>query len=364
MAVDIGQSQLRTAILVSGLVVVLGVTTYAGIHLVGTETTDSQNVSEIDSCTTIDEPGRYELTADIRDSSANKCIRIASSNVVFSGNGHSIDGTGAFGTGGVLVGSFDASISNVTVRNVNVTDWDDGIRYIHVVNGTVTNTVTANNRVGLTLLSSNQTTVVNNTATKNAVYGISLQETSHHNAVANNTATANSLFGIHLVRSGVRNNTIASNAASKNEYGIVLIGANANTVINNSATANRIAGIWLSEADDNRLSNNTVSNRFYGLYLGDQSNRNRLSTNTASQNAVGIRLLHSDNNAITGNTVTDSRVQGILLIASNNGLITDNQLSNNSDAIALKRSKNITRSTNSSQNRFDEKIDAGGQHWT
>ncbi len=344
MTAKIGRSQLRIAILLSGFVFVLGGITYVGIQLVETGPTEVQNPSEISSCKAIHEPGRYELTADIKDSSTNKCIRIMSSDVVLNGNGHSIDGTGAFGTGGVLVGSFEAQTSNVTVRNVNVTDWDDGIRYIHVTNGTVANTVTENNRVGLTLLSSNQTTVLNNTATENAVYGISLQETSHSNMVTNNTAASNALFGIHLVRSGVRNNTIVSNAALNNEYGIVLIGANTNAVVNNDATANRIAGIWLSEADDNRLSNNTVSNRFYGIYLGDQSNRNLLSTNTATRNAVGIRLLHSDGNAVTGNTVTDSGVQGILLIASNDTIVTDNRLSNNSAAIVLIRSKNSTRS--------------------
>lgn len=51
----------------------------------------SQGVTEISQCTTIDEPGRYVLTSDITDSGARHCIRIIASDVVFDGQGHTLD---------------------------------------------------------------------------------------------------------------------------------------------------------------------------------------------------------------------------------------------------------------------------------
>jgi parallel beta-helix repeat protein len=337
--------KLRIAVLAGVLVLLLAAAIYVGSRGVGPEQMDAQAGVQIDSCTTIDEPGRYVLTADITNTTASTCIRITTSDVVFDGNGHTIDGRGTFGTAGVLVGSFGNPTANVTVQDATVTDWDDGIRYINVDSGTVANTTTAHNRIGLTLLNSSRNMVTNNTATANAVYGISFQGASHNNTITNNTATSNSLFGIHLV-AGATNNTLVGNTASDNEHGIVLIGADSNTVRNNTAMSNRIAGIWLSEADNNRLVNNTISNRFYGIYLGDRSSRNTLASNTATRNAVGLRLLHSSGNVITANRVTGNSVQGILLLASGDTVITENHLANNSAAIVLARSDNVTRTNN------------------
>lgn len=348
-AAEIDTITLRIVVLAGILVFILGAVICVGWQGDGPGQNSVPNASQIDSCTTIDTPGQYELTADITNTTASTCIRITTSDVVFDGNGHIIDGKGTFGTAGILVGSFGTPTTNVTVQAANVTDWDDGIRYITVSDGTVANTTTANSRVGLTLLSSNRTVVTNNTATANAVYGISLQEGSSDNTIRNNTATSNALFGIHLV-AGTTNNTIVMNAASGNEQGIVLIGADGNIVRDNTATSNRIAGIWLSEADNNQIENNTVSNRFYGIYLGDQSNRNTLMDNTASRNAVGIRLLHSSGNALTANIVTENSVQGILLLASSDSVITNNRLSNNPTDIVLARSENVTRTNNTIRN--------------
>src|SRR6056297_3184808 len=115
--------------------------------------TDARQSQTIESCTTITDPGRYVLTADVTDSEADNCIRIRSADVIIAGRGHRIDGVGAFGTAGVVARSnTDRPLENVTVRNVTVTDWDDGIRYIDIVDGAVVGTTTSNNRVGLSLL--------------------------------------------------------------------------------------------------------------------------------------------------------------------------------------------------------------------
>ena len=143
---------LRTAVLAGVLVLVVAAVIYVGGQGVGPDQSGTPTAAQIDSCTTIDTPGRYELTADITNTTASTCIRITASDVVFDANSHMIDGRGTFGTAGVLVGSFRTSLTNVTVQAATVTDWDDGIRYINVTNGTIANTTTAHNRVGLTLL--------------------------------------------------------------------------------------------------------------------------------------------------------------------------------------------------------------------
>lgn len=128
-----------------GLVSVLGDASLIGIL---------DRSSEIDSCTTIDQPGRYELTGNITNSNEDPCLEIRSSDVVLAGHGHTIAGTGENKSGyGMSIGSsWDADsekLSNVTVQNLTVTDWSTGID----------------------LERSNGTTVLNNTITKFG-YGI------------------------------------------------------------------------------------------------------------------------------------------------------------------------------------------------
>ncbi|MFC7203843.1 nitrous oxide reductase family maturation protein NosD [Haloferax namakaokahaiae] len=318
------------------LVAVLSVAS-AGFWLVGGGTVAGvQQPETIASCTTITEPGRYTLSADITDSRVDTCINIQSDDVVLLGRGHRIDGVGAFGTAGVIVRSNgDPPLRNVTVRNVSVTDWDDGIRYIGVTDGAVVGTTTANNRVGLSLLNARDNRLAENVARDNRLRGISLLESSANNTLVGNNASNNDLFGIHLVEAGASNNTVANNTASNNEFGIALIGAQSNTLRSNTANGNQIAGIWLSTAENNRLVRNSVSNRFYGIFLADLSSGNTITDNTAESNAVGIRLRSSDENRIVDNAVVSSSDNGILLISSDRNVVTGNTGSNNARDITL-----------------------------
>ncbi|MEA5386840.1 right-handed parallel beta-helix repeat-containing protein [Haloarculaceae archaeon H-GB11] len=325
----------HAVVLVATLGVVCG-----GLWLV-TDTVDAQGPREIESCTTVTEPGRYALTQDVVDSEKDTCIRIRSSDVVLLGHGHRIDGVGAFGTAGVVASSpGPGPLRNVTVRNVSVTDWDDGIRFIGVEDGAVVLTTTATNRVGLSLLNAPDNRLADNVARDNRLRGISLFESSANNTLVNNTATDNGLFGIHLVEAGVRNNTLVNNTASNNEFGIVLIDAHGNTVTENTADENGIAGIWLSASRENRLACNTVSKQFYGVFLSDRSSGNTVADTVAESNAVGIRLRSSDDNRVVNNTVRDSHDISILLISSDDNVVAGNVGSDNARGVTVLRSAN------------------------
>lgn len=87
----------------------------------------------IDNCTVVDEPGQYELGGDVQTNDSGACLDVRSDDVVIEGNGHAIEGPGADGgtnaSAGVLVnGTAEASYTNVTVRDVEVSGFDDGVR--------------------------------------------------------------------------------------------------------------------------------------------------------------------------------------------------------------------------------------------
>ena len=76
----------------------------------------------IEDCTTIDEPGEYELKNDITGGGDDACIEIRAEDVTLDGNGYRLEGDG---TGmGVFVHTEGQS---VTVQNLTVRNFEQGI---------------------------------------------------------------------------------------------------------------------------------------------------------------------------------------------------------------------------------------------
>ncbi len=84
----------------------------------------SVGATPISSCTTISSPVVYVLATDITNSSAFKCIEITASDVVLDGNGFTVDGVNKdFPSYGVYVDDSGNTLTNITVKKLNVTNW-------------------------------------------------------------------------------------------------------------------------------------------------------------------------------------------------------------------------------------------------
>ena len=258
----------------------------------------------ISSCTTISAPGLYTLTTNILNS-ASTCINITSSNVIFDGAGYTIDGVDNSSTNGVYVYNSSTTLTNITVKNLVVTDWYYGIDYQNARNGSI----------------------VNNTANSNS-YGIYLESSSNSNTLNSNTAISN-YYGITLVSSSNSNN-LTSNTAILNSRGIVLESSSSNNLTNNNASSNTNIGIWLYSSSSNTLTNNTAdSNVDIGIYLDSSSNDNILISNTANSNYYGIYLYSSNSSTLTNNTANLNTQSGIFLYSSSNNTVESNTILNN-----------------------------------
>lgn len=109
---------------------------------------------QISSCSTIDEPGRYELTSEITNGGGTRisqsCIEIRSGNVILDGNGHVIDGRGTSHTIGVAVRtSENSSNKEVRIENVTVTDWHKGVAFHSAAQGRVQDVSASGNVYGI-----------------------------------------------------------------------------------------------------------------------------------------------------------------------------------------------------------------------
>jgi parallel beta-helix repeat protein len=205
-----------------------------GVPLVATMPVSTQP-TEVALCTTIDQSGRYVLTVDVINTASTACIQITASDVVFDGQGHTIDSNGD-GRRGVYVHNDATRLTNVTIQNVTVTDWKDaGIEFESVDNGRI----------------------VNNTAIDNGEDGIEL-DSSDNNTVSSNNASGNGFFGITLIIS--TNNSVASNNVNVNGYnGIDVLYSTGNSITGNNASANGNDGIRLYGSAHSVVKDNTVN---------------------------------------------------------------------------------------------------------
>jgi parallel beta-helix repeat protein len=150
----------------------------------------------------------YTLTGDV--SSDVDGIVIEKNDTVLDGAGHSVQGLNVeFSVGIYLMG-----VSNVTVRNIAVTSFENGVLLdMYSVN----NVVAGSGFVGND-------------------YGVSCWAFSDNNTLIGNNMVANSLAAVWVV--GSSNLTVAGNFVSGNQYGVILESSSDDRIFHNSLVDN------------------------------------------------------------------------------------------------------------------------------
>lgn len=120
-------------VLVAGLVAAVPLT--GSVPFPSPANQQATAATKLDKCTTITEPGQYELTSDL-DGSDGVCLHVQTGDVTLDGNGHTVAGTRTDDSVGLLVygaardASVDAenAVDNVTVRDVTAANWARGVQ--------------------------------------------------------------------------------------------------------------------------------------------------------------------------------------------------------------------------------------------
>lgn len=275
----------------------------------------------ITECTTITEPGSYELAADLEATPAESCLEIRASDVLLDGAGYTISGTDSEGIGVSAVDVSDVAVTNLTLEGLAT-----GIQYEGVTDGLVADVTIELPSVassGVSLVRSTRC-IVTQTEMEGDTFGTGIRlAASNENLLTEN--------GIGLLNDGIELVDSTNNGLFANELGgnvgtnIRLDDADRNALAQNEANSGG-EGIVLAAADENWVTGNTANaNASFGIEL-DGSNGNRLVGNTTNDTtADGIGLRNSNDNTLTANTATDNGADGITLDESD-----DNRLSNNS----------------------------------
>jgi len=287
-------------------------------------------ISSIDNIT-------YTLTDNIYDP-----IVVERNNIVVNGAGYTVQGTGS-GTGIRLSG-----ISNVTIKNMEITTFYYGIRLgSSSYNSIVGNNITNNNE-GINLVSSSNYNIISGNNITNNWYGIWLDYSSS-NSISGNSVTNNNYDGIHLESSS--SNTISVNNIKNNNCGIYLDYCASNSISGNNIT-NNWYGIYLVSSSSNSISGNNITNNAYGIYL-ESSSSNTISVNNIKNNSHdGIHFYSSSNyNPVSGNNITNNGKGITLDSSSNNNKFYHNFISNTQQVVA------------GGTNTWDDGYPSGGNYW-
>jgi len=228
-------------------------------------------------------------------------IVIERDNIVVDGDGHAIQGIGT-GTG------IDLSYrSNVTLKNLVITQFDFGIYLNH----------------------------------------------SASCAIVGNIMMENNFEAIRLYES--LNNNITSNDITATDYdGIVLYGSSDNKIDENNLTDN-YDGIRLYESSKNDITENIVTNNYYGIFLAFSSDNSIFHNNVTTNDGNGVSLTWSSSeNRIVENHIEANEWCGIYLNASSNNMVCHNSFVDNAQQISV----------NDSASLLDDGYPSGGNYWS
>ncbi len=260
-------------------------------------------------------PGHYTLDNDL-SSDSSIGVLITSSDVVFDGMGHSITGTDANGSMGInATGPPFTPITNVTIRNLTVRNWDDGIQ-LGMVSGSVVEDVLAEqNGVGLILKPTSGITTGNTIRDSvfrdNTGAGISLDYPTQGIAVERCQATGN---GDGLVTFDSGGFDIAANHIDSSDFsgntgaGLSIDGGHFSEISDSTIRGNGGDGLTISASYTNITGNQIENNGGAGVRASDRSHSD-ITGNRIAGNGIGV-LSSSDHPCTIWNNVLNNTDNG------------------------------------------------------
>ncbi|MHB8792757.1 MAG: right-handed parallel beta-helix repeat-containing protein [Thermoleophilia bacterium] len=161
------------------------------------------------ACAQIGAWDQYSLTCTLTADQIGTTISIGSNNITIDGNGHMLNGGGAYGV-------YNDGFSGVTIKNLVLTNFSYGVFLcFNGNNNVIGNTVTNSSEEGIALWGSSSNTIEGNTVTNSYWDGIGLIFGGGNNLVRYNTI-ANNQWGVWVA--GSSNNTIYNNNFIDNTY--------------------------------------------------------------------------------------------------------------------------------------------------
>lgn len=276
----------------------------------------------------------YTFTGNISVS-----VVVEKDDVVVDGAGFGLQGTG-IGTGINLTGR-----ANVTVRNMEISNFFYGIYMDSSLNNSLSSNSVRANLYGVYLSASSGNTILGCNITENDYSGVWFR-CSSNNDIAENRITENGQDGIWLSCSS-DDNMVSGNLVEANAYGIRIDDHSNNVLRNNELTDNvchlSVFGSLLPEFIQDIDHSNTVDGHPVYYWVNRQNAAVPLDAGyvalvncssitvqnlTLSGNGQGLLLASTTESSITQNSITGN-VHGVFMCGSSNNTVAGNNITDN-----------------------------------
>lgn len=257
-------------------------------------------VTELDGCGEIDEAGTYELTSNV--SGGSDCLTVVADGVTIDGNGHVVDGGGGTGAGILVDGS--QPLADVTVTDVRIEGFNQGLKLDGVTDGRFENVTAANlsglGAVGYVVRNANRNSF-ENLDVSGAQGGLQVRNSDNNDF--DGVDAGGSTYGVSV--QGSTGNTLTGVTATNTQLSAVELtgGADGNTLVDITANGSSFgSGIVVDDSDDNVIRNSVAAgNSNNGIRVQSGSLRNEIETTTAVGNgASGFLVEDGDENSFVG----------------------------------------------------------------
>ncbi len=217
----------------------------------------------------ITSPGVYELSEDARGITDIYGIQVQCSNVVIDGAGHFLGGEEREKSVGVYVNQYAGSITNITVKNLNLEDWENGIDYKYVKGqegdtNLITDCELVKCNVGLHIEYSDYINVKDNQI-RECSTGVVIEELSTHTDLKKNTIKG---CGLGVGITGSMQTTLEeNNINSCNIYGVEVVDSEDSIAKKNAISDNKYAAMRFETSKNSTIIGNTLTKTDTGAVL-------------------------------------------------------------------------------------------------
>jgi parallel beta-helix repeat protein len=280
----------------------------------------------------------YTFSGDVFDS-----IVVEKDDVVIDGAGYILQGNGSG------YGIFLIHRSYVTIRNMEIEEFDSGIRLYGGSNNTMYGNEIVNNKEGIYLDHSENNTISGNNITNNdksIQVILSLNNLLRNNRMNNNRYNFE-VIGIDLV-DYLNDIDISNTVDDKPVYywinekdktvpldaGYIILVNCSGITVKNLNLMNNAEGILLAFTENSTITQNTITDNGAGIELRSSKN-NTISENYIANNEGNGIILDSDDNNLFGNIITNNGNYGVLLYFSDYNTFYGNNITANELGIHL-----------------------------
>lgn len=265
-----------------------------------TWTDNGQAVQNVSDCGTLNTTGAtYTINQSI--TASGRCVTIIANNTILNGNGFTISGDGTF------EGIFVEGYNNITLKNLNMTNFESAIYIYLTTNSIIQNCSARNSQYGIYSDLSNNNNLNGNYVFNNSVGGFYI--TGSNETISNNIAVANEK-GIRFTLSSAVNNTVRNNNLSGNNVGIYLGSSSGNNNIIGGISNGDNMGLEIVSSTSNRIYNLTIN-----ASIGDAIEVYQIGATSKNNNFTNISILNSNaanydirflSSSINGTTLIDN----------------------------------------------------------